>query len=124
KKRSGRRTDRSSITSSDALGDDLERQRWPRPGSLARVVDRAVGTGGVDREAIGAVARDRRRDVEVGDLAGGDRTECRQGGTVDGGLRVPGDGRFTPGAVADGVDPAARDAVGAAQAGDLARGEC
>src|SRR2546427_11393603 len=56
KKEERPRTDRSSVTSADGLRHDLERQGGPRPGSLARVVERAVGADRVDREAVGAVA--------------------------------------------------------------------
>src|SRR5437764_8264683 len=41
------------------LRRDLDHHRGPLGGAFARVVDRAVGAGGVDGEAVDPVARDR-----------------------------------------------------------------
>src|SRR5207302_4272045 len=86
---------------------------------LARVVDRAVGAGRVDREAVDAVAGDGWGDVEVRDLTYRERAEGRQRRPVDRRLCVPSHRQLIPAAVRDGVDAPARDAPGVRHARDL-----
>src|SRR5437870_9688371 len=90
---------------------DLDDHGGPLRAALAGVVDRAVGGRCVEREAVRAVARDGRGDVEVHGLPLRHAAERAERRPIYRRPRVPGDGALVPAASRDRVQRAARDAL-------------